>query len=84
MEKVRGFVASRSGQAMIAVSTVAAVLVGAATASGADVISSSFTSETTTLTTDIGLGAALVVALMGLGLGVRLLIKWSKRATGAS
>jgi hypothetical protein len=84
MNTVRGFLSSRAGQAALAVSTVAAVLVGAASVSGADVISSSFASETTSLTTDIGLGAALVVALMALGLGIRLLVKWSKRATSAS
>ena len=81
---MKNFLGSRAGRALLAVSTVGAVLVGAATASGADVVSSSFTSETTTLTTDIGLGAGLVVALMALGLGIRLLVKWSKRATNAS
>ena len=75
------FLSSAAGRGLLAVSTVAAVLVGAASVSGADVVSSAFASETTSLTTDIGLGAALVVALMAIGLGVRLLVKWAKRAT---
>lgn len=81
---MRTFLSSAAGRGLLAVSTVAAVLVGAASVSGADVVSSAFGSETTSLTTDIGLGAALVVALMAIGLGVRLLVKWAKRATSAA
>ena len=81
---MRNFLSSRAGQVSVAIATVGALIVGAASASGADVVSSAFTSETTTLTTDIGLGAALVVALMALGLGIRMLVKWSKRAVKAA
>jgi hypothetical protein len=80
MNNLRGFVSSRAGQVCLAVSTVGAVLVGMASASGADVVSSAFSTETTSLTTDIGLGAGLVVALMAIGLGIMLLVKWSRRA----
>jgi hypothetical protein len=84
MKNIRGFLGSSFGRATLAVATVAGVLVGGAVASGADVVSSAFGTETTSLTTDIGLGAALVVALMGIGLGVRMLIKWSKRSVSAA
>lgn len=84
MNKLRDFVSSGAGRASLAIATVAGVLVGCASLSGADVVSSAFTSETTTLTTDIGLGAALVVALMGIGLGIRMLVKWSKRSVSAA
>ena len=81
---MKTFLASRLGRGLLAVSTVAGVIIGSAAVSGADVVSSSFTSETATLTTDIGLGAAAVVALMGLGLGIRLLVKWIQRAVHSS
>lgn len=81
---MKNFLSSAAGRGILAISVVSGVLFGAVTASGADVVSSSFASETTTLTTDIGLGAALVVALMGLGLGIRLLVKWVKRAVSST
>lgn len=46
-------------------------------------LSSAFVSEDGALSEYVGLGAALVVALMGVGLGVRMLVKYSKRAVSA-
>ena len=39
---MRNFLSSATGRGLLAVSTVAAVLIGAASASGADVVSSAF------------------------------------------
>lgn len=81
---MKTYLASRTGRALLAVATVTGVLVAGASAAGADVVSSAFTTETSSLTTDIGLGAALVVALMAIGLGIMLLVKWSRRAVHAA
>jgi hypothetical protein len=73
----------RSTQGLAAVAAVAAVLLAPALA-GADVISSAFTSEQTSITSYIGEGTAVIVAVMALGIGVRLLVKWVRRAVKAT
>jgi predicted transporter len=83
VKNMREFFGSRIGQATAAIAAVVAVL-SVPTLAGADVVSSAFSTETTSLTSYIGLGAALVVALLGLGLGVRMLVKWAKRGVSAA
>lgn len=72
--------ASRGAKAAGGAVAAAAVLAVASVAGATGVITSAFASETTSLTTYMGLAAALVVLLLGLGVGVRLLVKWVKIA----
>lgn len=83
MNKLRVALGDSRVRAALALTAVVGVLT-APTLSGADVVSSAFASETTSLTGYIALGAALVVTLMGIGLGIRMLIKWSRRSVSAA
>jgi len=69
-------------QNAIAMWTAATVILGATAltsgVAGAAAISATFTSVQSSLVTELGYGVALVVALLLIGLGVRMLIKWSK------
>lgn len=51
--------------------------------SGAVGIETTFNTTQASLVTEIGYGVALVVALLLIGLGVRMLIKWSKKGVSA-
>jgi len=81
MGKIANFVSrvGAKGIAAIAVGTVA--VLGLATGAGAtgDSISTVFTTTQASLVTEMGYGVALVVALLLIGLGVKMLIKWSKK-----
>ena len=50
---------------------------------GAATIESTFSTTQASLITELGYGVALVVALLLIGLGVRMLIKWSKKGVSA-
>ncbi len=52
--------------------------------SGATGIETVFTTTQASLVTEIGYGVALVVALLVIGLGVRMLVKWSKLGVSKS
>jgi hypothetical protein len=64
----------------------ATIVTGVTVASyaGADAISSGFTSEGTTLTGYLGDAVVLVISLLGLGAGIRFLVKWVRKAVSAS
>jgi hypothetical protein len=72
--------ASRTAKAIAAAGAFASVAAVSATAGATGVITSAFASETTDLTAYMGLAAALVIVLLGLGVGIRLLVKWVKIA----
>lgn len=80
---MRDFLASKAGKASAALAVCTAFVL-TATAAGADVVSSAFTSEQTSITTYIGDGAVVLVAVMALGIGLRLLVKWIRRAVHAT
>jgi hypothetical protein len=65
--------------AVLAVFTMA----GLASATTADPISSGFTSLQTTLTTYLGDAIVFVVAIAAIAIGIRLLVKWAKRAASS-
>lgn len=81
--KFRGFVARNHKIASAAV--VGAVVLagsGVSGATGSTIVTTAFSSETTQLTTYMGLAAALVFVLLGIGVGIRLAVKWIKFAIG--
>jgi uncharacterized membrane protein len=79
MSKIKAFASSRYAQFGAAIS-VLALVIAAPSISGADVISSAFTTEQTTLVGYLGDAVTLVIALLGLGVGIRFLVKWVRLA----
>jgi len=68
----------RHAKAVSAGAVAVVATVTTSVAAGAATISATFTSVQSSLVTELGYGVALVVALLLIGLGVRMLIKWSK------
>lgn len=70
------------------IAVVSAVVGGATLASAGmagattTIVTAAFATETTQLTTYMGLAAALVFVLLGIGVGIRLAVKWIKFAIG--
>jgi len=84
LNRARNFVSHHANA--VAVSVAAGVgVIGMASVAGATgtPIEDTFTSTKAALTTELGYGVALVVALLLIGLGVRMLIKWSKKGVSA-
>lgn len=87
MDKIHAFMRSTAGRIGVASAAAIGVVVALATQAGAAVdtaISSGFTSSQTNLIDYMGLAVALVVALLLIGSGLRLLVKWVKHAVRAS
>lgn len=82
MDKIRGFI-RRHAKALTAGVAAGVGVEAVATNAGAATISATFASTQTALVTELGYGVALVVALLLIGLGVRMLIKWSKKGVSA-
>lgn len=49
-----------------------------------DPVTSAFSSLQSKLVAYLGLGVAMVIALIGLAVGVRMLVKWVKRASASA
>jgi hypothetical protein len=77
------FVNSAHGKAISAFALVVAV-VSMAGAAHADAISDAFTASQTSLTTYITAGVGVIVAIVGLGLGVTVLVKYLRKAARAA
>jgi hypothetical protein len=90
MNLYRSFKSSVStsyGKALTMATVVALVVVGVASPSfalGSDPVTSAFTSGQTSLTTYIGLGIAVVAAILLLGIGVSVLVKYLRKAARAA
>lgn len=80
---MRNFLKSKAGMVSAALATFVAVVTVSGVA-GADAISSAFTTEQTTLTGYLGDAVVLVIALLGLGAGIRFLVKWVRKAVASS
>jgi hypothetical protein len=78
LKNVRHAVGSKTFAAAVAIGAVLAYG-GAASATG-DAVSDGFTSLTTTLLGYLGDAVVMVLALAGLAIGIRFLIRWAKRA----
>jgi hypothetical protein len=72
---------SKSAAALVVVGGVLAVLTGNAFAATSSSVTDAFATMGTDLSTYIGLGIAVVIAAVGAGIGVRLLIKYVRRAS---
>lgn len=83
MNKFKNFMASTTGKIVSGV-TGAALVVLVPSVSGADVISSAFTTEQTTLLGYLGNAVTLIIALLSLGVGIRFLVKWVRKAASGS
>ena len=83
MNKVKAFMSNRYAQVGAALTTVVMVASLPSLAS-ADAISSGFTTEQTTLVGYLGDAVTLVIALLGLGVGIRFLVKWVRKAAAGS
>jgi hypothetical protein len=81
---MKEFFSSKVGRALLCVASVVGATVGMASMAGASVISSAYTTAQTSLTTQFGEGALVVVALLVLGIGIRLLVKLVHRAISAA
>lgn len=79
--KLRSFLSTKAGHTLAGLAVVVGVLGGYAAASGAAVataITSGFATAQSGLLSEMGLGVALVIAVMLFGLGIRMLVKWSR------
>ena len=83
MSKIRTIAANRYAQIGAGVTT-AALIAAAPQMASADVISSAFTTEQTQLVGYLGDAVTLVIALLGLGVGIRFLVKWVRKAAAGS
>jgi hypothetical protein len=83
IKAVGAFFGSTAGKVSGAIAG-AAVVLAAPSLAGADAVTSGFTSTGTTLTGYLGDAVVLVLAVLGLGLGIRMLIKWARRAVAAT
>lgn len=81
MNKIQRAIQNRSRAASMWAAATVVLGVTALTSgvAGAATISETFASTQASLVTELGYGVALVVALLLIGLGVRMLIKWSKK-----
>lgn len=73
-----------SNKAIAAVAIVTASILGLTQFAHADAVSDAFTAIGTSATTTIGLGVALLITVMTLGVGVKLLLKFVKRTPAAA
>jgi len=80
---VAEFIGSTAGRVTCGIAAAAAV-VAIPTLAGADAVSSGFTTIGTSLVGYLGDAVVLVLAVLGLGLGIRMLIKWARRAVSAT
>ena len=83
MNKIRSIAANRYARLGAAATTVALISAAPQLAS-ADAISSGFTTEQTQLVGYLGDAVTLVIALLGLGVGIRFLVKWVRKAAAGS
>ena len=79
-----GAFARRHARAIVAGAAVAVSAASVPAVAGAATIEATFASTQTALVTEMGYGVALVVALLLIGLGVRMLIKWSRKGIASS
>jgi predicted transporter len=89
MNQMKMLVRSRSARICAVLSAVVSAAVVSATAASAactagDKICETFASTQTSLLTQMGYGVALVVALLLLGIGIRMLVKWAKMGVSKS
>lgn len=87
MNRVKNFatrnaVAISTGAGVVLASVVAFVTASGAT--GLTTLETTFSSTQSQLVTELGYGVALVVALLLIGLGVRMLVKWSRHGVKSS
>jgi len=72
-----------SNRNLTALGVIAAVVLGFNGVAGADAIGDGITAAQTTLTGYVTAGVAMVIAILMLGVGIRTLTKWVKRAASA-
>lgn len=82
MDKFLGFLRRHAKAITVATSASLVLVAGGSAGATTTIVTSAFSSETTQLTTYMGLAAALVFVLLGIGVGIRLAVKWIKFAIG--
>jgi predicted transporter len=84
LDTVRGFCRNHASKIAAGVAAGAAVIsVPSIAGATAPTIETTFASTQASLLTELGYGVALVVALLLVGLGVRMIVKWSKKGVSA-
>lgn len=82
-QKAAGF-ARRHARALVVGAAAAVSVASVPAVASAATIEATFASTQTALVTEMGYAVALVVALLLIGLGVRMLVKWSRRGIASS
>ena len=80
LRAVGRFASSGYGRVAAVASIVGVVIVGGTAIASADAVDDGFTSVQTALTGYLGDAVALVLAIVVLAVGIRMLVRWAKRA----